>query len=241
MRRNKVTIVGVLCGLACAVCVFVYIQGVRGEADSARVEALARYGGEQLEVCVAKQDIAAGETVAIGAVETRLWVADLLPEGAVRSSDSVLGRKVSSTVLAGEVLSERRFQDSGSHLDIPQGLTAVSVPAKDVQAVGGAVGAGSRADLYATGATSTDIIASDVLVLATSVGMSDGESSAKVSWITLAVQQEAVQEIVSAAQRTELYFTLPGSAIAGDSTEAFAKNEGLPSSDVASERDGDQR
>ena len=142
MKRSRTTIIGIACGLACAACVFAYAQGVRGEADAARAEALARYGGEQLEVCVAKRDIAAGESVDASAVETRLWVADLLPAEAFRSSDDVVGKKASSTILAGEVLSERRFRDAGSRLDVPEGLTALSVPAKDVQAVGGAVAGG---------------------------------------------------------------------------------------------------
>ena len=170
MKRSRTTIIGIACGLACAACVFAYAQGVRGEADAARAEALARYGGEQLEVCVAKRDI-----------------------------------------LAGEVLSERRFRDAGSRLDVPEGLTALSVPAKDVQAVGGAVAAGSRVDVYATGGTSTDVLASGVLVLATSASAQESTTDAKVSWITVAVAPESVQEIVAAAQKTELYFTLPGS------------------------------
>ncbi len=93
MKRSRTTIIGIACGLACAACVFAYAQGVRGEADAARAEALARYGGEQLEVCVAKRDIAAGESVDASAVETRLWVADLLPAEAFRSSDDVVGKK----------------------------------------------------------------------------------------------------------------------------------------------------
>ena len=210
MKRSRTTIVGIACGLACAACVFAYMQGVRGEADAARAEALARYGGEQLEVCVAKRDIAAGETVDAGAVQTRMWVADLLPAEAFRSADDVVGKKASSTILAGEVLSGQRFRDAGSRLDVPEGLTALSVPAKDVQAVGGAIVAGSQVDIYATGGTSTDVLASDVLVLATSAGSRES-SDAKVSWITVAVKAESVQEIVAAAQKTELYFTLPAS------------------------------
>lgn len=215
MKRSRTTIVGIACGLACAACVFVYMQGVRGEADAARAEALARYGGEQLEVCVAKRDIAAGETVDAGAVQTRMWVADLLPAEAFRSADDVVGKKASSTILAGEVLSGQRFRDAGSRLDVPGGLTALSVPAKDVQAVGGAIAAGSQVDIYATGGTSTDVLASDVLVLATSAGSRES-SDAKVSWITVAVKAETVQEIVAAAQKTELYFTLPASGSEGE-------------------------
>ena len=211
MKRSRTTIVGIVCGLACAACVLAYTQGVRGEAEATRAEALARYGGEQLEVCVAKRDIAAGESVDAGAVETRLWVADLLPAEAFRSIDDAVGRKASSTILAGEVLSGQRFRDAGNRLDVPEGLTAVSVPAKDVQAVGGAIAAGSRVDMYATGGTSTDVLTSGVLVLATSASAQQSSSDAKVSWITVAVGPESVQEIVAAAQKTELYFTLPGS------------------------------
>lgn len=209
MRRNRTLAVGVACGLLCAACAFAYLQSVRGEAEAVRAEALARYGGEQVEVCVAKRDIAAGESVAASDVETRMWVADLLPEGAVRTVEDVTGKKASSTVLAGEVLSERRFREGSAALDVPEGLTAVSVPAKDVQAVGGAVVAGSKVDVYATGGTATELLARDVLVLATSASASAGSSDAKVTWITVAVAAENVQEIVAAAQRTELYFALP--------------------------------
>ena len=84
MRRNKTAAAGAICGVLCALCVLGYTQSVRGEAERARADALARYGGDQVEVCVAKRDIAAGETVDSGAIETRLWVADLLPPEAVR-------------------------------------------------------------------------------------------------------------------------------------------------------------
>ncbi len=218
MRRNRTLVVGIACGMLCAACTFAYTQEVRGEAEAARAEALARYGGEQLEVCVAKRDIALGETVDASAVETRLWVADLLPAEAVRSPDEAVGKRVLSTIVAGEVLSQRRFGDVGDELDVPEGFTAVSVPAKDVQAVGGAIAAGSRIDVYATGGTSTDVIARDVLVLATSAGGSSSDAS--VTWVTVAVASESVQEVVSAAQRTELYLTLPGGGSDASSAEA---------------------
>ncbi|MFR1637846.1 MAG: hypothetical protein ACLSVD_00945 [Eggerthellaceae bacterium] len=63
MKRSRTTIIGIACGLACAACVFAYAQGVRGRPTRRAREALARYGGEQLEACVAKRDIAAGESV----------------------------------------------------------------------------------------------------------------------------------------------------------------------------------
>ena len=173
MRRNKTAAAGAICGVLCALCVLGYTQSVRGEAERARADALARYGGDQVEVCVAKRDIAAGETVDSGAVETRLWVADLLPPEAVRQTSEVVGSKASSTVLS----------------------------------------AGSSVDVYATGSAATQALARGVSVLATSAGTDDRQASgsaSKVTWVTLAVDPNQVEELVSAAQKTELYLTLPG-------------------------------
>lgn len=208
MRRNKTAAAGAICGVLCALCVLGYTQSVRGEAERARADALARYGGDQVEVCVAKRDIAAGETVDSGAVETRLWVADLLPPEAVRQTSEVVGSKASSTVL-----SARRFGAASAAIDVPDGKVAISVPAKDVQAVGGAVSAGSSVDVYATGSAATQALARGVSVLATSAGTDDRQASgsaSKVTWVTLAVDPNQVEELVSAAQKTELYLTLPG-------------------------------
>ena len=211
MRRRRTTVIGIVCGAICALCVLLYTGGVRSEAESARAEVLAQYGGDQVEVCVAKRDIAAGETIEPSALEVRRWVADLLPPDAVRSASDAVGKRASATVLAGEALSARRIGDARMGLDVPEGLTAVSVPAKDVQAVGGAVSPGSRVDMYATGGSSTDEIARNVLVLATSAGDQEGSSGQAFSWITVAVEPQSAREVVSAAQKTELYFTLPGS------------------------------
>ena len=213
MRRNKTAAAGAICGVLCALCVLGYTQSVRGEAERARADALARYGGDQVEVCVAKRDIAAGETVDSGAIETRLWVADLLPPEAVRQASEVVGLKASSTVLSGEVLSARRFGAASAAIDVPDGKVAISVPAKDVQAVGGAVAAGSSVDVYATGSAATQALARGVSVLATSAGTDDRQASgsaSKVTWVTLAVDPNQVEELVSAAQKTELCLTLPG-------------------------------
>ena len=54
-------VAGIACGVLCAACVLAYLTSVRGEADAARAEALARYGGEQVEVCVARRDVAAAD------------------------------------------------------------------------------------------------------------------------------------------------------------------------------------
>ena len=227
--KRKVTIgVSLACGLVCAACVGVYVHGVEAEAEEARAEALERYGGEQLEVCVATCDLAPGEVIEESDVEMTLWLADLLPDDAVCDLDEAVGQTVSTTILSGEVISSRRFGEVGSDLEVPEGKVAVSVPAEDVQVVGGAVGAGTLVDMYATGSSATSLLAEDVYVLATSTGEAEDDSDEELNWITIAVSPELAQSVVAAAQATELYFTIPaeeGEGEEGADAEEDAEDE----------------
>ena len=204
-------IIGVVSGLICALSVFAYIQNVKTESDTARTEALVRYGGEQLEVCIATRDIAPGEKVDSGNVSTKLWVADLLPENAVRSFSDVSGKRATSIILGGEVISTKRFEATETQMEIPEGLSAISLPAKTVQAVGGAITQGMHVDVYATGNSTTTLLARDVLVLSTSSEGSTSKSNSSTAWVTLAVESRFVQELIAASQKSEIYFVLPSS------------------------------
>lgn len=215
MKQRQMTAVAIGCGAVCALCVGVFMASVQGQADAARAEALARYGGEQVEVCVATRDIAAGERVDLSAVEMKLWVADLLPEEAVRANADAVGKTVTSSILKGEVISSKRFESARDALEVPAGKEAVSVPAKAVQAVGGAVRPGMSVDVYSSGNTTTTAIARSVLVLATSVGEGGSLVSSDSGWITLAVEPERVQEIIAASNATSLYFVIPGDQAEG--------------------------
>lgn len=219
MKQKRLTIVAVICGAVCALCVFAFMGTVQGEANAARAEALARYGGEQIDVCVASRDITAGERVDASAVETKLWVADLLPEGAVRDSAAIIGRTAASSILKGEVLSEKRFERARDILDVPAGKAAVSVPTKTVQAVGGAVRPGMYVDIYATGDAAATALAEDVLVLATSSD-EGGSLVSDAAWITVALEPNQVQEMVTALSRYDLYFVLPSDGGAESATQS---------------------
>ena len=104
------TAIAVACGIACALCVAAFMAIVQGDADAARAEALARYGGEQVEAFVATRDIVAGERLDLSAVESRLWVADLLPERAIRATADAVGKTATSPIFKGEVITVGRFE-----------------------------------------------------------------------------------------------------------------------------------
>lgn len=243
MKRSKSTIAGVACALACMACVGLYMGQVDAEAQAYRREAMERYGGEQIEVCVAARDIAAGETIGEGALETRTWLAALLPEGAMASSAEVVGRQAGSSILKGEVVTAKRLEASQASLQVPDGLVAVSVPAREVQAIGGALAPGMRADVYAIGATSTSKLLSEALIVATSASSAELSGSSGLSWVTLAVSPSAVEELIAAAEAMELYFVLPNTAVAapdlaGAASEGEAGSAGQGSSPGSQEGGG---
>ena len=119
MKRSSI-IGGLLSGLLCVVCLLVYVSSVRTQADSARMEAMEKYGGEQIEVFVAKKDIYPGETLNNSNVELKVWLSDLLPDEALVNADSAWGKQVSSLVVKGEVVSEKRFRSDVVEIEVPE-------------------------------------------------------------------------------------------------------------------------
>lgn len=230
MRGRKSLMAGLVCGLACVGAILLYAQELHASVEAERAEVLARYGGEQVEVYVATRDIAVGETVSTSNAEKRLWVGELLPQDAVFDLAEVEDKILSSPVYEGEVVSLRRFGEGDTLvLQIPEGLCAVSVPSKSVSAVGGSVRAGSMVDVYATSGIATELLASSVLVLSTSATTAEGEQdSTDVTWVTLAVEPGLVEELIAAAQKTELYFVLPSDSLntSQEATEATETTEG---------------
>ena len=165
---------------------------------------------------------------------------------AVTEPSGIVGQRLGSAVIKGEVLSVRRTEAQEADISVPQGLAAISVPARAVQAVGGSVEAGMHVDVYATGPVSTTRLVEGALVLASSASAETGSAAASNAWITLAVAPERVQEIVSAAQNLELYFALPattGSESGGaeaaldGAVEVPADGGAVPSDAPASEQE----
>lgn len=206
--EKRLAVVGLISGVACALAVLVFTAQVQAQADAERAEALDRFGGEQVEACVAVRDIAPGETISSANVASRAWIADLLPEDPL-TLDEALGLQATSAIVSGEVLCEARFRQNAEALDVPEGLVAVSLPADEVNAVGGAVEPGMKVDIYLAGATETQPLATGVLVLATSAGGATGLGK-QISWVSVAVEADRAQEFVAAANQGTLYFTIPG-------------------------------
>ena len=150
----------------------------------------------------------------------KLWLADLVPSDAVRSVRDVYGEQVGTPIFEGEVVTSKRFSQGERQIDVPAGLSVLSIPVKDVQAIGGSIAPGQHVDVYATGAAETELLASDVAVVSSSNDSEAGLGGGSISWVALAVEPRSVQELIAASQKTELYLVLPGDEQGGASDEA---------------------
>lgn len=220
MSARSRLVFGIVCGVLAAGLVLVYATSVHAEEQAAREEALARYGGEQVEACVATRDIAAGEKISAGDVKSQLWLADLLPADSITRTDEVIGATTRISLLANEPISRAHLGQAASAIEVPDGLCAVSIPAQDVSAVGGAVTKGTKVNVYSTTDNGVVLLGEDLLVLDTS-NATEGEDvlggSPALSWVTLAVSPDSVQQILTASERETLYLALPAQASsAGD-------------------------
>ena len=74
MDQSKSKVIALVSGVVCAICVVLFMQSVQGGAEAQRAEVLAKYGGSQVDVLVAKRDISAGERVEPSMIESRSWV-----------------------------------------------------------------------------------------------------------------------------------------------------------------------
>jgi pilus assembly protein CpaB len=221
MSARRRLVISIVCGLCAAIAMLAYVSMVRSSERAAREEALARYGGEQVEVYVAAHDIAAGDTIHSSDVRKQLWLADLLPVDCISSDQDVVGAVAGSSILANEPVSKARLGNTSADLSVPAGLNAVSIPMQDVHAVGGAISRGSLVDVYTDSGTGVRMLGKNLLVLDTSGSDEVLQSHSSLSWVTLAVTPESVQELLNASKSECLYLTLPST----EATDAETSSE----------------
>lgn len=223
-RQRKQSILSVVCAVAAALAVFAYTASVRSEAAIARESAIERYGGEQVEVLVASEDIPVGTEVGESNTAMEEWLVDMLPDGEVATSlEELEGQVAQVDIKANEPLLAERVGSGTSRISVPEGLSAVTVSSDDVLAVGGAIKEGSFVDVYVeTPEGGVSLLGEQILVLETSAA-DEGSDDDEVAWVTLAVTPESVSELITASTEGTIHFALPGVEV-GD--EADAEDEG---------------
>jgi pilus assembly protein CpaB len=218
--KRKRVIVSVFCGLLAAALMAVYASSTQKLISQSRSQNLEAYGGEQVEVFIASRNIAAGEKLTHNNVTKRLWLADLLPAGAMGEESDVIGQILGVALLANEPVVSTKLGSDADRISVPEGYCAVSIPTSDVLAVGGTIGAGSVIAIYAADRDTVRLLAAEVLVLDTSGSgyqsnrqnslLAGGSYRQPLAWVTLSIREDMVEEIIAASRSVNLYLVLPG-------------------------------
>ena len=220
MKPFSKLLISLACGLLALIMVGGYVIALSSSADARRNQALKSFAskssGAIVKVVVARNDLPPGGKISADDIVLKDWVVDLLPAGAFDKISGVTGKQVKSLILAGEPISATRLGDSGTiSLTVPAGFSAVSIPSRDVLAVGGAVTRGSKVDIYVSTGQDAYILAENVVVLATSTDSSGGagkggltDSSSALTWVTIAVKSSDVGAVVRASAGSEMHLVL---------------------------------
>lgn len=202
MNRRFRFLLSAAAAVAACLLAVVYADSVREDALSERSEALARYGGEVVDLVVATESLSAGEELDAYNCEVREWLVDLMPDGAILSTDDAYGRTVSSPVTAGSVLTDADLVDSNESFEIPSGRVALTIPLTDRLGIYKSVETGSVLAAYVIDGQTTRLVSSNVVVLAQ-------DSTSTSGTITLALLPDDVSAIVAASTDNTLRLVKP--------------------------------
>jgi Flp pilus assembly protein CpaB len=139
---------------------------VRGYQD--RVEALHPAVGPPRDILTAATDLARGTLLSDEMLQTSTQPEEFVPPGAVDDAASIVGRVLTASIDAGEILTRSRLAEPKVGLVaalVPDGLRAVVVPSGVPP---GTIRAGDRVEVYATyggGRAYTELVAAGLEVV----------------------------------------------------------------------------
>ena len=222
VKQKKQLVIAAICALIAMAAVFAYTATVKSEAQIQRNVAVKKYGGSSTQVVVAKCDIKTGQIIEDKNVYIADYPVDLLPQGnAATSIDQVVNKVAAIDIKGNEALLLERVGDGNSRINVPAGLEAVSISSDDVLAVGGAIKAGSFVDVYVeTSEGQIVALGQNILVLETSDTSKSEKSNDKVTWVTLAVTQESVSELIAASTKGTVHLAIPGGQSRSSSSQS---------------------
>ena len=184
---------------------------------------------EMKTVLVAKNDISARTIISERLLELKQVPVDMVPDDALDSFNSAVGRPAGVSIYAGDVITSKKlFSDStrgGLAEDIPPDCRAVSIGVSNITGVAGFAKPGDHVDVILVqkddSTAKSRMLLQNVLLL--SINKDSGESSSASDDVdvsiskassedpaiaTLALLPQEAMELVSAAALGEIYLTL---------------------------------
>jgi len=220
MTAKKRLILALACGVVGALCAGGFLWGQAQSLDRTRQDLVKQFDGDAVKVLVARRRIEAGTLLHERLFDEQLWPEPFVPEGTIGVEDigAALGHRTTATILAGEALTAFRVFDEQLALDrLSAGMTAVTIPTDAVHALGGELLCGMHVTLMGTLSDGrVEPIAVDVEVL------SAGDS-ADIRWITLALPDGQVGQVLAAAQARTMHVVLPKASLGPSFESVFGE------------------
>jgi pilus assembly protein CpaB len=215
MDRRFITVLGVSLLFALIVSSLFY-QMSRGRRSTPRAAAAV----PMKDVVVAARELEVGATIRPEDVKAAKLPAPLAPQGSFARVEEVVGRPVTSKILAGEPVLAGRLAERGSGFGlapiIPTGMRAVSVRVNDVANVAGFALPGMRVDVLATlrpqgeeGPRTTTVL-QNILVLSAGQQLQPDASGkpSNVPVVTLLVTPEQAETLTLASNEGRIQLVL---------------------------------
>lgn len=230
MKQKTRIYMSISFGLLTAIALGGFLYQTATASERAKTQLFNRFGGMTTQVLVANKTIRPGEKITESSLVSQEWPSILLPADPVLRSESnkVVGKHANTIILTGEPLRTERIDEAASVLEsVPVGMQAITIPTDPIRAIGGQVRVGMQVDLLCPNMAGVmEVLARDVTVLALSTddtiseenipsGILGGRASQEIRWITLSIDNELAQQVVTAATAGKVYLTYSGRAYDG--------------------------
>lgn len=235
---EKHTYIALICGVGAALSIGLFLWGIAHSVRARENDVIQRFGGRVVEVCVAKTDLKAGHRLAPQDIVTKKWPASLLPQNPVLKKNmlALRDRRISRPMLKGEPFSQAKVNKNANRFDaIVPGYTAVTLETNAVRALGGEITVGMDVTVMATSeARTAKVLVQKAEVLSSNrtsgqqkqSSLLGGPDKGEIAWVTLAIPDEKVKEVVAASVTDSTYIVLPKDVMATvDGVSIFSDEE----------------
>jgi len=241
MLQKKRVGISIAAGVIAALCAALFLWSHAQSAAQVHAEIIEQFEGGAKRVLVARERISSGTVLSRSLFEEQTWPGICLPEGTLEAADfeKVEGHRSTATIVAGEALNRSRIFDKQLPLDrLAVGMTAVTLPADNIHALGGELLRGMRLTLMAatpTGrvtelATHIEVLSANTSAIQntlttfaeedpagssclTLTGAADTQNSSHSSeslhWVTLAIPNGQVEQVLTASRAGMIHLVLP--------------------------------
>ncbi|MCX5799839.1 MAG: Flp pilus assembly protein CpaB [Candidatus Eisenbacteria bacterium] len=210
-RIRVVVILAVVFGLLASVAIYRYLAQYDKIVKERKVSTQP--------VVVASKELPFGTILGEDNTQTASWPREIVPTGAMSSSQELAGRVVRTPITIGEPILENKLApvgaDRGLPMRVPTGMRAMTVPVTVVSGVSGFVLPDTKVDVVVTIRPETEketvskIVLQNLLVLAADERLEDnGGKPMKTQSVTLLVTPSEAEKLALASSSGEIQLVL---------------------------------